>query len=85
MASKKYPVEFRDPTVQLALNSDKSLQKMNGWMEYDDEIFTNLSLDEQILRNVSFDYCTFKNCSFNKTVFENCIFTESTFESSISH
>jgi len=55
MASKKYPQEFRDSTVQLALNSEKSISQVGIDLGVNSKTIHNWIREHKITNNIKTD------------------------------
>ena len=55
MASKKYPQEFRDSTVQLALNSEKSVLQIGIDLGVNPKTIHNWIREHKIANNIKID------------------------------
>jgi len=55
MANKKYPQEFRDSTVQLALNSDKSILQIGADLGVNSKTIHNWIREHKIANNIKID------------------------------
>jgi transposase len=55
MANKKYPQEFRDSTVQLALNSDKSVAQIGEDLGVNSKTIHNWIREYKLANNIKID------------------------------
>jgi len=55
MANKKYPQEFRDSTVQLALNSEKSVAQIGIDLGVNSKTIHNWIREHKIANNIKID------------------------------
>jgi len=55
MANKKYPREFRDSTVQLALNSEKSILKIGADLDVNPKTIHNWIREYKLANNIKTD------------------------------
>jgi len=55
MANKKYPQEFRDSTVQLALNSDKSVLQIGIDLGVNSKTIHNWIREYKLANNIKID------------------------------
>ena len=55
MAHKKYPQEFRDSTVQLALNSDKSVSQIGVDLGVNSKTIHNWIREYKLANNIKID------------------------------
>jgi len=55
MANKKYPQEFRDSTVQLALNSEKSVAQIGVDLGVNSKTIHNWIREHKIANNIQID------------------------------
>ena len=55
MANKKYPQEFRDSTVQLALNSDKSVTQIGVDLGVNSKTIHNWIREHKLANNIKID------------------------------